>query len=940
MPLNDFSYEILINGVWTDITSDVYQRNDTEIVQGYPNESGDLPDPARATFTLNNRLGKYSPRNPLGPYFGKLRRNTPIRITDNSVTPGLDVSYSSGWVFSSSSASLNITGDIDVRAAGRWPRYPETTFLGSDFVRTITWARDVSGTRYWALSYWAGAGKLRFLWKTSGGEVSAYSTVAIPTGVQLAVRAVLDVNNGAGGYTVTFYTSDTVNGSWTQLGAPVVGVGTTAISSGADRANVESTNLAGNVVTAVQVRSGIGGTVVANPDFTATAYGDFSLVDSAGRTWAPATFPVYTTDAGRRRFTGEVVEWPNVWDVTGNDAYAPVECASIRRRTGHGRAAPTSAFARKMNTWRTAALPATTSSVAYWPLSTGDSSGSSPEWMGGAPAKYLTARGSDFGVTSLVRSVPDGITLAPNESVDGPCQTVTQATPRWDTSFIAAVPNGGRLSVNVYCDAYTSITIIYDFTADTITYYNNGTSISSDVPAYVVDDSRARMWHIQVIQSGANLNVYTYVSTMIEEVSSSGVLDIPVLTLDAQTIASPATTLPPATHVTVTNVSTNGGMIGFGHLAVYNNGDSDEIPNAAGGLPGEYEIDRIPRIATDADIDLDVILDPYEFGVFPKVWHIQLGPQEIDDPAATIDSIAVIDAGLLVEPRDGSSQLRLLERGYIQGKNRGLPTFYRASYSGHEVMPPFAPVDDDQLTRNRMTISVASGGGEVTDSLDDGAMSTLAPEDGGVGLYAGSETLNVHSVGDAGIIAGWQVSVGTVDAARWPEVTFDFNNPEVVANATLTNALKQIDVGSVLILDDMDDLGYYDPVYLLVRGYTETVNALTRQIKLNCVDWQPYRALVLEDDRFGLVDSGSSELATGVNSTATSLSVSSAADELWDTAITSVPIMMDGEKMTLTAVSGASSPQTFTVTRSVNGVVKSHSAGESIYLYDPSSIAL
>ncbi len=39
--------------------------------------------------------------------------------------------------------------------------------------------------------------------------------------------------------------------------------------------------------------------------------------------------------------------------------------------------------------------------------------------------------------------------------------------------------------------------------------------------------------------------------------------------------------------------------------------------------------------------------------------------------------------------------------------------------------------------------------------------------------------------------------------------------------------------------------------------------------------------------------------------------------------------------MSLTAVTGTSSPQTGTVTRSINGVVKSHSADELVRLAEP-----
>ena len=50
------------------------------------------------------------------------------------------------------------------------------------------------------------------------------------------------------------------------------------------------------------------------------------------------------------------------------------------------------------------------------------------------------------------------------------------------------------------------------------------------------------------------------------------------------------------------------------------------------------------------------------------------------------------------------------------------------------------------------------------------------------------------------------------------------------------------------------------------------------------------------------------------------------------TAAANYPMVVDveGERVTVTAVSGASSPQTWTVTRSTNGVSKAHSAGVTI----------
>jgi hypothetical protein len=70
--------------------------------------------------------------------------------------------------------------------------------------------------------------------------------------------------------------------------------------------------------------------------------------------------------------------------------------------------------------------------------------------------------------------------------------------------------------------------------------------------------------------------------------------------------------------------------------------------------------------------------------------------------------------------------------------------------------------------------------------------------------------------------------------------------------------------------------------------------------------------------------------------------VASGAGTLWstDAADYPVPITIGGEELNLTAVSGASSPQTFTVTRSINGVSKSHPAGAPVTLSRSAAIAL
>jgi hypothetical protein len=79
--------EILINGVWTDISSYVLYENKVRISRGKGRESNSS-SPAQMTLTLKNPDKRFSPRNPNGPYFGYLGRNVKIRA---SVNPGSNV---------------------------------------------------------------------------------------------------------------------------------------------------------------------------------------------------------------------------------------------------------------------------------------------------------------------------------------------------------------------------------------------------------------------------------------------------------------------------------------------------------------------------------------------------------------------------------------------------------------------------------------------------------------------------------------------------------------------------------------------------------------------------------------------------------------------------------------------------------------------------------
>lgn len=74
--------ELFYDSTWQDITSyvDIRPGSTISITRGTQNE-GTTVDPTSCTLTLNNTDGRFAPRNPRSPLFGKIGRNTLLRVT-------------------------------------------------------------------------------------------------------------------------------------------------------------------------------------------------------------------------------------------------------------------------------------------------------------------------------------------------------------------------------------------------------------------------------------------------------------------------------------------------------------------------------------------------------------------------------------------------------------------------------------------------------------------------------------------------------------------------------------------------------------------------------------------------------------------------------------------------------------------------------------------
>lgn len=214
---------------------------------------------------------------PIGPAEPRRYDTCGSEITEGLVVTGA----SGGYARTLDAAVLDITGDIDIRAEvyhGTWRPGSERTMVAK--------YDDGTNNRSWRFALNTD-GSIRFSWSEDGiTPIHAVSDAEFPfAAARRIVRATLDVSSGD----VRFFVGESFVGPWVQFGAIITSAPTSIFSSAA---NVEVGSRAGGttaiwvgVIYGIEIRDGIGGTVVADPDFTDQATGTTSFTDDAGRPW-------------------------------------------------------------------------------------------------------------------------------------------------------------------------------------------------------------------------------------------------------------------------------------------------------------------------------------------------------------------------------------------------------------------------------------------------------------------------------------------------------------------------------------------------------------------------------------------------------------------------------------------------------------------------------
>lgn len=904
----DTRIELLLAGVWTNVTGYIYGRDPIQITRGHPDEANAIT-PTVCSLTIDNRTGRFSPRNPVGAYYGTLGRNTQMRVSLpeggtylRMETDG--VSYAS----CPDVAGLHITGNLEIQV-DMWL---------SDSANSVIASKFGAGGASWMLAR-LDSGLVKFFWsQASGAGPVVFSTAPLPVG-RIALKMTLSAATG----TFMFYTAPTIAGPWTQLGSTVA-VGATTLFAGTEPLligananwadtgafNATPTKGANGKIYAFKLLSGIGGAVVASPTFTSQAAGTTSFTDAQANAWTLSG----TAEISDRKYRAhtEVPAWPPRWEPSGADVYAPIEGSGRWRRLTAGTPPTYSALYRAY-----VRLTGTTAPVAYWPCEDGSNSAMLASGLPGGAAIAFTGTPSLAADSSFLCSQP--LPTMGTSTWTGVVPAYTAPAGAANTlRFLLRVPSSAPPADGTVVSSlftYGTVTradlIYHTGGALQLKGYNSfGTNIfDTGAIAFAVLDQQLRV-SIELQTSGGNVQ---YSAVTVAPGATSG-------------LATSGTVAGVIGNAYQAVIAPNGGLGSavVGHVTVQPAWDSlFTLGAAVNAWVGEHAGIRFARLCAEEGIACRIYGAPSD--------TVAMGAQTSQAAAPLLQECEDADKGLIYEPRQAFA-LGYRTRGSMLNQAPAVAL----SYSGAQLAPPVEPTDDDRLVVNDMTATRTSGGSSARQSLTSGALSTQAPPNG-VGPYARAVNVNLATDAQLGDAAGWLVWLGTVDDLRYPALSVNMASPNVVA---AYYQLQDMDIGDRLAVSSTPTWLPPDGISQLVQGQTEVLFGYVFTESWACAPEVPYRVGILEDPVLGHADTDGSTLHAGINATATTMQVdtTNAGSPLWTLSGGDFPfdIAVGGERITVTNITGSSSPQTFgPLIRSVNGVVKSQAAGADVRLWQP-----
>lgn len=856
-------------------------------------------DASRMTLTLDNRDGRFSMYNPLGPYYGKLRRNCPITVSTvafadsfNRTAGTLGPTWSGGTFATNGSAAT-----VTLSSAGT---LTSPLALGSETI-------NCDGRMTIAVSQVSTGGAMftGALTRAANTTNAIMVRVDFGTGGNLTVRIHKLINNGltevaSKTNVLTYAANDQVRLRWSCDGAYV----RMKVWKPATPATPDLDEPAAWTLSAVPgVMPGAASGILAWRDGTNTNTGQVVSVRD------------FLVDGNE--FVGAVTQWPIDWDTTGANSWSSIVAGGFLQRLQQGGGTLMSPLRRQLG----AAKP-----TAYWPLEDGSGAAVFGSALPTATVATYTAvnPASD---SSLPGAVATPVFSDPNARIRGSSRR-TQSTATFPNGFetVLFTKLGGSTSQTTILNSWSGTGRIITWqvlldtgpTRFTLRGYEADGTLTVDTfalfanPGTPLDPLNWIVWNFSTLYDGVTVNY----SLSAYQVGGNGF---------NQAIGSFASGgIPRVSSFVLGGQDLNGASFGHVWMGEYPLplfGSALGIQAVAGGYPGETVSARLTRICGEMGVPLALEGASTE----------GMGPQRSSSFLDNVRYCEDADMGVLYEHGLGL--------GYRPRALRySIPSAITLLRSAGEIAETPRPLPDDSSTRNQWTIS-RDQGASVT-ALDSGH---IAAE----GLYDDSATLNVASDNSLADHATWRVYLGTRQEARWPDLSIDLIRSARLLPFWRGSAYGQrfkATIGQAQILDQDPDV--------ILEGWTAQLWPHGWKIRLNCSPAGPWDigTVVTAAGVVGeyVIDSEDSTLDTAVPSTTFgSLQVANTNGYNWAPTATTVGwaafnVKLNGEVMTVTNVGAVfgGNKQTLSVTRGVNGVARTHPAGSVVVVTPPPTIGL
>lgn len=369
--------------------------------------------------------------------------------------------------------------------------------------------------------------------------------------------------------------------------------------------------------------------------------------------------------------------------------------------------------------------------------------------------------------------------------------------------------------------------------------------------------------------------------------------------------------------------SGGGDPIAAGHLGVFTDPaftastDGIEGARAMYGWTGELPQDRAVRVGREFGITITA----------EGTDSLPMGPQPIEQFLGILGDLERTDGGVAFEKRDGSAI-------YRTGRER-LNRAVALTLPYTSIAPSLQLVLGAKDRRNDVTVKTPASS-SMRVELATGKLS-IQPPPAGIGRIETTVSVNPETDDALVDLAWWYLHTLTVEGVLYETVTVD-----LIAAPSIAIAAAAVDVDDVILLTGLPMDESMADVYLTVVGIVaERIEGASRSITYRCVRGDTYQCGVY-DDAASRYDLAGSTLASGYSATATSFSVN-CTDGLWLTGsgAPNFPYYWDieGIRIKVMSVSGASSPQTATVERAVDGADKVLTSGSQVRLWDAARYA-